>query len=312
MKIELRLMERPDWDETAQLIHASLNHWYEKNRGFKLVNAPWESMLVFPRVYEALDPHCCILAVDSESGRIAGCCFFHPRPTHVSLGIMNVHPDYFGRKIAPMMMKYITDLADADAKPVRLVSSAMNLDSFSLYNKSGFVPTTFYQDMILSVPSEGVPVPMPLGKLIRPATMEDVPKLVAFERELSKIDRRKDFRYFIENADGIWSLSVLTTPDGSGIDGFMCSVYDPGSNMLGPGLTRTEEQAEALIFHELNNHIGRRPVVLIPSVCRRLTTSLYALGATNCETHITQIRANGAEIPVQEGFAFPTFMPETS
>jgi hypothetical protein len=40
-------MVAADWDEVAQLIHQSLNVWYEKNRGFKLVLGSWETMRVF-------------------------------------------------------------------------------------------------------------------------------------------------------------------------------------------------------------------------------------------------------------------------
>lgn len=308
---ELRLLKPADWNEVAQLIHASLNVWYKKNRGFELVNGPWDTMLIFPREYEALDPSCCVVAVDSETNRIAGSCFFHPRPSHISLGIMNTHPDFFGKKIAPQMLRYITDIADADKKPVRLVSSAMNLDSFSLYNKAGFVPTVFYQDMLLVVPESGFSVPLPTGKQIRPAVLNDVPKLVAFEQELSYIERHKDFRFFIENKHQIWSLSVLTSEDGNEIDGFLASVRDPGSNMFGPGLTKTEQQAEALICHEANRFKGLSPVVLVPSKCRYLTKQLYKLGAKNCELHVAQIRTN-EKMPEQKGFDFPTFMPESA
>ncbi|GHT18365.1 hypothetical protein FACS1894189_6190 [Planctomycetales bacterium] len=48
--------------------------------------------------------------------------------------------------------------------------------------------------------------------------------------------------------------------------------------------------------------------LMFPSRCRKLVESMYALGAKNCELHITQVR--GTEFP-QSGIAFPTFMPET-
>jgi hypothetical protein len=71
---------------------------------------------------------------------------------------------------------------------------------------------------------------------------------------------------------------------------------------------RTEEQAAALVRFELNHHCGLSPVWLIPSRCRKLVEAMYALGAKNCELHITQVR--GTEFP-QSGIVFPTFMPET-
>lgn len=308
--MNLRLMQPGDWDEVARLIYASLNAWYMKYRGFNLVTGPWETMRLFPRVYEALDPGCCILAVDDAAGRIAGSCFFHPRPTHYALGIMNTHPDYFGQKAASRMLEYILAEARQAGKPVRLVSSSMNLESFSTYNKRGFVPTVFYQDMTFRVPDGGVPVPMPVGMSIRAAVMADVPQLAALEMELAGIDREKDFRFFIENAAGIWSLSVMEDERGR-IAGFMASVNDPGSNMLGPGLARTEAQIMALACHELNRHLGRSPVTLVPAACPNFVAMMYSFGATNCELHFSQILTNGQPVPLPAGIVIPTFMPET-
>lgn len=308
--MNLRLMQPGDWDEVARLIYASLNAWYMKYRGFNLVAGPWETMRLFPRVYEALDPDCCILAVDEETGRIAGSCFFHPRPTHYALGIMNTHPEYFGKKAASRMLEYILDEACREAKPVRLVSSSMNLESFSTYNKRGFVPTVFYQDMTFRVPEAGVPVPVCPGMSIRAAVPEDVPQLVALEMELAGINREKDFQFFIENAAGIWSLSVMEDASGR-IAGFMASVNDPGSNMLGPGLARTEEQIMALACHELNHHRGRSPVTLVPAACTDFVAMMYSFGATNCELHFSQILTHGQPVSPPAGIVIPTFMPET-
>ena len=308
MGITLRLMEEKDWDEVARLIHASLNVWYKKNRGFELVRGSWEKMLVFPRVYESLDPNCCILAVDSESGQIAGSCFFHPRPTHVSLGIMNVHPDFFDRKAAKLMLQYILDFAAKENKSVRLVSNAMNLDSFSLYNKAGFAPTCLFQEMVLKVPEEGVPCHCPKGCIIRDANPDDVPQMVALEMELYGIEREKDFRYFIENKQKIWHSSVLIDESGK-IAGFLHSINDPGSNMLGPGIARTESQATGLICAELNQHKGRTPAWIVPSHAKETLGALYSLGAKNFEINVSQVY--GTTKPA-DGIVMPTFMPETS
>ena len=62
---------------------------------------------------------------------------------------MNVHPNHFGRSVAGRLLRHIIEVADAKQQPLRLVSSAMNLDSFSLYTRAGFVPQAAYQDMIL-------------------------------------------------------------------------------------------------------------------------------------------------------------------
>lgn len=300
-------MRTEDWDEVARLIHSSLNAWYEKNRGFRLLDGDWETMRLFPRVYEDLDPGCCVLAGETASRRIAGACFFHPRSTHIGLGIMNTHPDFFGNGIASLMLRHITDEAKRRNLPVRLVSAATNVDSFSLYSKAGFVPTRFFQDMTVKVPATGFDAAVPEGWILRDATIADIPNIVALEKELSHVEREKDYHFFLRNPGNIWHMSVVIGPDG-GLGGFLASVNDPGSNMLGPGLARNEELAAALVRGELGFHRGRSPVWLVPSACRRLVDAMYAIGAKNCELHVTQVLG---DYTPETGIVFPTFMPET-
>jgi GNAT superfamily N-acetyltransferase len=296
-------MHPSEMSRVAALIHLSTNAWYRRaGKGVIFQGGP-ETCLLFPEVYEDLDPGCCVVAVDESTGQIIGSCFYHPRETHVSLGIMNVHPDHFGRGVASALLKFITDFADGQSKPVRLVSSAMNLDSFSLYNRAGFIPRTIYQDILFSVPAAGLP-PSPN---VRDATLADVPAMVDLEYQLCGIRREKDFRYFIENRRGIWNASVLPNSQG-GIDGFLCSVHHPASNMLGPGVMRTDEAAIDLIRAELNCHKCRTLVFLIPSDRPTLIKHVYALGGRNCELHLCQVR--GPCMPTN-GIVMPTFMPET-
>ena len=304
----LRRMEEKDWREVAEWIYDSTNAWYMKYRGFHIFNGPKESALVFCRTYEALDPGWTVVAEDKSNGRIAGSCFIHPRPTHFSLGIMNSHPDYSGKGVAAKMLKYITDIADAEGKPVRLVSSSMSLESFSLYSRAGFVPRLFFQDLTLKIPEEGISYETPAGCTIRNATQDDVPQIVALERELYGIEREKDFRYFISNPDGVWHMSVLVDASGK-IDGYLVSIADPGSTMLGPGIMRTEEQAIALICAELHHHRGRQQTWLVPARCQKVVQAMYKLGAKNCELHFAQMR--GGEWQEPQGVVMPTFMPET-
>src|SRR3954463_12813225 len=145
----LRPMRPDEWSAVADLICTSTNAWYRKNRGFDVFTAGPESCLLFPQTYEALDPGCCIVAEDAATHRLMGSCFYHPRETHVSLGIMNVHPDFAGRGVASRLLRFVTEFARDQSKPVRLVSSAMNLDSFSLYSRAGFVPRATYADMMI-------------------------------------------------------------------------------------------------------------------------------------------------------------------
>lgn len=300
-------MQPDDWSEVAQLIHDGTNHWYQSNGKPPIFTQGSESTRLFCDVYEALDPGCCILAVDTDANRIAASCFYHPRETHVSLGIMNVHPDYFGAKLAGRLLKFITDFADGETKPVRLVSSAMNLDSFSLYTRAGFVPGQAYQDMYLAVPKNGLAVETPGRGTIRDANRNDIGAMVELEMQLNSISRAKDYRYFIENAAGIWHVSVLENAEGS-LDGFLVSVKHDASNMLGPGVARTDADAAALIHRELDFHRGRQPVFLVPVDRRELVKTLYGWGARNCEIHFAQTRG---EDRLLQGVVMPTFMPET-
>ena len=300
-------MRVDDWSEVARLIHSSLNVWYERNRGFKLVHGGWDTMLIFPRVYEALDPGCCVLVEETTSRRIAGACFFHPRSTHIALGILNTHPDFFGQGVASRMLRYITDEAERRKVPVRLVSGATNVDSFSLFNKVGFIPTRFYQGMTVKVPESGFDIAAPPGWTFRDATPEDIPQIVALDRKLMSIEREKDYHFFLRNNDNIWHMSIITGSNGE-LGGYLASVADPGSNMLGPGLARDEALAAALVRGELNFHRERSPTWLVSSCSRSLVDAMYALGAKNCELHVTQVL--GDYIP-ETGIVFPTFMPET-
>ena len=303
----LRAMVPDDWDAVAELVYTSTNYWYaSKGAGAIFAGGP-DVARVFPEVYEALDPGCCILAVHPRTGRLMGSCFFHPRETHVGLGIMNVHPAHFGTGVARRLLRHITDLADAQGLPVRLVSSAMNLDSFSLYTRAGFVPRRTYQDILLAVPASGLSHDPPGRAQVRTATVADVPAIVALEEELTGIRRGGDFAHFIENRAGIWHVSVLDGRDGR-LDAVVASVAHPGSRMVGPGVSRSEAGAAAVLLAELDRHRGHSPVFLVPVECGDLVRQIYGWGGRNVEMHVHQVR--GA-CPPFSGVTLPSFMPET-
>src|SRR5665213_2088772 len=121
--MQLRPMRDDERDAVARLIHESTNQWYQQSGKSKIFQGDPLDCRVFTDVYEDLDPGCCVVAWDESADRLMGSCFYHSRPTHVSLGIMNVYPDYFRRGVASALLKYITDYADARSLPVRLVSS---------------------------------------------------------------------------------------------------------------------------------------------------------------------------------------------
>lgn len=305
MPIEIRSMEARDWSRVASLIFTSTNAWYEAHARPPIFRGDSGVAEVFCRVYEALDPGCCALACEDD--RILGSCFYHPRSTHVSLGIMNVHPDAFGRGVASRLLRVVTEFAEQRGLPVRLVSSAVNLDSFSLYNRAGFVPYAVFQDMILDVPESGLPS-RPAGMdAVRDATLDDLEAIVALERDVLRIERAQDYRYFMTEGSDIFRVSVLY--DGSTLAGFLASVHDPGSHMIGPGAMRSDDAALALIAFELARDPGHSPVAVIPADRPALTQALYALGGRNCELHLAQVLG---EAHAPAGVFLPSFLPETA
>ena len=300
-------MREDDWAEVADLVYVSLNYWSVANGRPPLFAGGPAATRLFCQVYEALDPGCCVVAESEETGRLTGSCFYRERETHVSLGIMSVHPIYFGQGIGKQIVELVSAFADEREKPLRLVSSAMNLESFSLYTKAGCVPRLTYQDLLLTVPEDG------LGRLpdgsdrVRPAEPGDVDAMAELELELSGISRAKDYAYFIENREGFWHVSVLERPDGS-LDGFLASVGHPLFGELGPGAARTEAGALALVAAELERFRGRTVLCLVPVDRAELVRELYAWGGRNNELHVHQIR--GEHQPFR-GVNVPTFMPET-
>ena len=309
MKFQIKRVSTDDSNEVAEVIYRSLNDWYRIHRGIESFAPSRESMLIFPRVYESLDPGCCVAAVDPENGRIAAISFFHPRPTHISLGIMNAHPDYWGKGAASAVLDETIRIAREAKLPLRLVSSAMNFESFNLYNSRGFVPFAFFQDMTVKVPEGGFDVNPPAGVELANATLDDVDEMAELEYRLCGIRRDSDLRYFVENREGIWAMSLARDLKSGRITGFCASVCDPGSHMAGPGCAESQEDAAALLRRELNRYPGKSPVWLIPSNAPLLRQSMFQLGARNIETHIAQVLGGEASV---SGIMLPSFMPETS
>ena len=295
----IRELREDEWNAVARLVFDSTNAWYARHLHREVFSGDPMVCRLFPEVYERLDPGCCLVA--EVGGRIVGSCFYHPRETHVAVGIVNVDAGSAGRGVARRLMEEV--LGRAGDLPVRLVSSAMNLDSYSLYTRLGFVPVALFQDMVFGEEVEWdhlrrVPV--------RAARMEDVPAMVALEEELSGIRRGKDFRFFIENAQGIWHGSVVEGAEG--LDGFLFSVDHPGSRILGPGVMRSTDAALSLVAAEAGRFAGGGPLMLIPAAEKDLVRELYAAGARNCELHVAQVRG---EARPPGGIVMPTFMPET-
>lgn len=301
MTKEIRAMEARDRREVADLICVSTNYWYEAHGLGRIFADGPESADIFYQVYDALAGSAGLVA--EVDGRLAGSCFYHERPTHVALGIMNAHPNFFGHGIARSLLRHIVDIAERSAKPLRLVSSALNIDSFSLYTRAGFVPRRIYQDVVIEVPEEGWAQGWMPTVDTRPARVEDAALMALLERKISGVDRGGDYRHFIENAEGFWRVCACENDAGE-LTGFLVA----GRDMLGPGVAESEAQAAALVHEQLRHRRGRATVFLVPAECASLVRQVYDWGGRNCELHFAQVR--GACAPFA-GVTMPSFMPET-
>lgn len=300
-------MTPADHPAVAELIYHSTNDWYRRNLGRAVFAGEPADCRVFCAVYDALDPGQAVVVEDPATDRLAGSCFIHPRPTHVSLGIVNTAAAYAGQGVARMLINHATDLADGLGLPCRLVSSAMNLDSYSLYNRAGFVVTGFFQDMLVTPPSAGVVPPHFAGR-VRPATRADVPAIDELEQRVLGIRRPDDWAFFIRNEQAIWHL-LVAEDNRRALTGALGAVDHPGSSMLGPGVMADDDAAIALLAAQLDHRRGKPTLAVVPADRPAIARAMYAWGARNCETHISQCRGQAAPV---RGVSLPTFLPESA
>jgi len=307
-RFHLQVSSKENELEIAELILVSTNCWYENNGKVAPFSCTAEDMKIYRQVYESIDEGCHLLMVDYTNDKVAASCFYHLRKSHISLGIMNVHPDYAGYGLASQLLKEIICISEREKLPLRLISSAMNLDSFSLYNKHSFKPEQIFQDMLIKVPEGGFAVEMKMKGHIRKAELSDVENVYELEKGLLGLDRKHDIEYLIKNEDKIWSSYVYINEAGD-CEGFLSSVFHPATKMLGPGVMKNESITLALILTLLNEYIGETMLVLAPSKFPDLIKELYKIGAKNCEIHMTQVRGESFE---QLGVSIPTFLPESA
>ncbi len=304
----------PQFEEAvARLIHRSLVSWYESHLGQGArFGDRYEPFLLFPQVYEALDPGEALVAFESSEQRpeeLIGVCFVHERETHFALGIVATDPLKAGSGAARRMVEAALNRAKEKGKPVRLVSSLMNLDSFSLYTRMGFLPGRIFQDLAISVPSDGLEGPEPKGTAgVRLARADEAPRIADFEFQLQGIRREKDYAFFLENRVGRWRVWVREDESGRML-GVLVSSDHPEWGMLGPGVGRDAETMFGLIWRALQSTRGQTRVVLVPASEGDLVARLYALGARNVELHVLQTFGSQVEA---SGIPIPTFLPESA
>lgn len=305
----LRPLTDDDRDVYAQMLHRSFNTWYGAH-GWPsdYFGCAPEQAGIFLDIYNDISPDCSIAAFDPNSGKLMGACFYHPREHHVSLGVMSVNADYFQCGVGRALVNHIVDFTESHGyAALRLVSSAMNMNSFSLYNRSGFIPRGSYHDMVLPVPIAGLQVRYPLRDKVRSAAPTNVDAMAALEMEVSGISRVIDYRYAIENPRGVLQALVLENSDGA-IDGFMISIKHPSLNMLGPCVARSEKATLALLLQATERFRGAVPLFVVPMDKRKLVETLYDWGARNVETHLFQVRG---KFQAFNGVSLPSFLPET-
>ena len=307
---ELGTIGPADHDAVARLLHRSLVDWYERRLGQGArFGERAEPFRIFPEVYAAIDPGEAVAARDAKSGELIGVCFVHPRRTHVAVGIVATAPEFAGRGVARAMLAPVIERARAAGKPVRLVSSLLNLDSFSLYSRLGFVPHTVFQDLALTVPPTGLTAAPP-ARTAEVRAVSDAASaagLAALELELQGIHREPDYAFFLRNTVGAWRVWTLEN-GASALDGFLVASHHPSCVMLGPGCARDEVAAAALLWRALDAMRGHSPVFLVPCTAAGLVRQCYAWGARNVELHAAQVIG---PMPAASGVAFPTFLPET-
>ena len=307
---DLRPLVATDHEAAARLLHRSLVHWYQSRLGQGARFGPsHEPFRLFPEVYAELDRGHAVAACDRASGELLGVCFVHPRKNHVAVGIVATAPEAQGRGVARAMLTPVIAQARRDHLPVRLVSSLLNLDSFSLYSRLGFVPHTLYQDLTLAVPTTGLPGPAPAGahRVRVVSDPAEAARLAAFEFELQGLDRESDYAFFLRNQVGAWRVSALDDADGA-LAGFLVASHHPSCVMLGPGVARDEAAAAALLWSALDALRGASPVFLLPCTAAALIQQCYVWGARNVELHAAQ---SLGPIPPARGLSFPTFLPES-
>ena len=309
-KISFGPLSASDHEAVARLLHRSLVQWYESRlrQGAKFGDSH-EPFLLFPEVYESLDPGEAVTARDTQTGEVLGVCFSHERETHVAIGIVATAPEAGGRGIARQMMEKVLEKARSVGKPARLVSSLLNLDSFSLYTRLGFVPSVIFQDMLITVPETGMTAPAPTGtNRVREAKADDAARIADFEKSQQGIRREKDFAFFLRNEVGAWRVLVSEAADGS-VNGFLAMSTHPSFSMIGPGVAADEETATALLWRALDGLRGKTLVFLASCAASTLVRTAYAWGARNVELHVAQ---STAPVSGAKGIVFPTFMPETA
>ena len=199
------------------------------------------------RCTRRLDPGHCLVAESAETGRLMGSCFYRARETHVSLGIMNVHPNHFGKGVAKDAARSHRrrSRTQHEAAPARLERHEPRL-LLALHEGRLRAAAALPGPRCSTCRSRASACRSTALERVRDATLDDVEALAELELDVSGISRRKDYRYFIENEQGFWHVSVYESKKGR-LDGYLASIGHPLFLEFGPGVARDEKAGAALL-----------------------------------------------------------------
>jgi len=307
MPFTIGRLQPEQFDEAAELIHSSTNAWYLKNTGRVAFSCEPTACRLFPDTYDALDSGQCICVTDDTTGKLIGTCYLHPRETHIGVGIVNTAPDVAAAGVASLMIREACRIADAQGLPLRLVSSASNMDSYSLYHRQGFVARQVFQDMLLPVPQDASPLTYGIDtSTVRSGTPADVDAIATLEKQLTGSYRPRDWEHFI--ITNHFHVLVDVAPDGS-IIGALNVTNHAANCTLGPAHSQSEASICRLLAAALPLVAGRTALVLVSPASTEVTALLYAWKARNADIHLLQVR--GA-YTAPTGVQLMTFLPESA
>ena len=307
--MHLRPMTPADATEVAELIYASINVWYRDNGhpGIQFGGGPGVTEVFF-ETYDALAPGATVIAVNPASGRIMGSCFFHPRPTHVGLGIMNVHPNSFGRGVAKALLPHLR--LHRRERPPRAASHLERA-------QPRLVRALLAQRLR---PAARLPGHVGAGaggrpRRGRPGARARAPRHArrrgghggARARGLGRVEGA---RLRARDRERAGVLERGRAGRRLGRDRRLRDRLRPcRAEHHRPARRSGEAAALALVAYALDLYPGRAPLVLVPVEQRAIIEQLYAWGARISELHFCQVR--GAFQPFR-GVSMPTFMLETA
>ena len=113
----LRPLSESDRHAVGELIFASINVWYGKHGCPDIYTCEPRDVEIFFDTYNDLNPGCSIAAEHPETGVLMASCFYHPRESHVSLGIMTVSPSHYGRGLGARLLRHIIDYTESNGFP---------------------------------------------------------------------------------------------------------------------------------------------------------------------------------------------------